>query len=677
VATHVYVVSVIVAGLAVLARALHAVHGPEPLGARPLVFVLFAVLLVVGELRPLEWFASRDGGEITASWTFSLGLILLAPSGTGMAVIAVVNALLELRVRKPLVRVLFNTAQVTLSIGAADAVLGALADREVLYSVAGPGPAWVGAVFFAGMTAVVLNALLTCIVLALSQQLSIVRVVREAATADWALDLLLVALTPVLLVVAARSFVVFPLLLSVVAGVYFSARIGWSHRHEATHDLLTGLPNRRMFFRQAEVSMKAAQAKHRQLAVLVVDLDGFKEINDRLGHAVGDLALRHVAARLTAHRRSTDIVARLGGDEFAILLGGAMDGELAGTLAAALRDSLREPLEVDGVPVHVGGSVGFALYPEHGEDIDTLLAHADAAMYQAKASRSGVGVYDGERDRNGPTRLGVLAELRTALDGDGDLFCVYQPKIDLRTGLVLGVEALVRWQHPSRGVLTAGHFMPVAEQTELMDQLTMRVLRDAVRQAVAWRARGFEVPVSINVSARNLMQYRFPEAVREVLVGHGLPPSLIELEITENTVTNDPVRAEVVLGMLKHLGVAISLDDFGTGYSSLAHLRGLPLDTVKIDRSFVKNLCGNRGDQVIVRSIIDLAANLDLHTVAEGVEDQATLERLRELGCESAQGFYLCVPTDADDVERQIVARAALAELRGLTEIGKVKEVGT
>ena len=499
-AMYVYVAAVIAAGTGVLALTAAGVRGVEPLGPRPLVFAVLTALLVVAELFPLAWLSSRDGGELTASWTFSLGLLLVAPAGVALPVIAVVGAALELRNGKPLVRVTFNTAQVVLSLAAAELVLRSAASRRVLWTGEGPGVRWVALVVVAGMVAVIVNAVLACIVLALSHQLPILSVARDAASADWALDLLLIALTPVTVVVAARSFVVFPLLLTVVAGVYLSARIGLSHRHEATHDLLTGLPNRRMFFRQAEISLKGAESRGRQLAVLVVDLDGFKEINDRLGHAVGDLALRHVAARLVSRRRSTDLVARLGGDEFVVLLGGAMDAALASSLAEALRAALREPLDVDGVPVTVGGSVGLALYPDHGEDIDTLLAHADAAMYQAKSTRSGVGVYDGDRDRNGPTRLGVLAELRNALGDDHQLFCVYQPKIDLRSGLVNGVEALIRWRHPTRGVLAAGLFMPIAEQTELMEQLTMRVLRDAVAQAASWRAAGFDVPVSINVS---------------------------------------------------------------------------------------------------------------------------------------------------------------------------------
>ena len=662
-ALNLYVAAVIITGAAALARLVGSSDLHHLAGRNTLVFWFFFALFVVGELRPLAWLSGRDGGEITASWTFSLGLLCLAPPGPAIALIAVASAALEIRRRKPVRRALFNTMQVSLSLVAAAAVMDRLGGAGALWRPGGPGLAWVGAVLVAGVVALVLNALLTCVVLALSHQLPIADVVRDAVSADWALDLLLVVMTPVLVVVAVRSLVVVPMLLIVIGGVYMSARIGLNHRHEATHDLLTGLPNRRMFFAQASLSLKAAETRGRMVALMVVDLDGFKEINDRLGHAVGDLALTHVAARLLAHRRSTDVVARLGGDEFVVLLGGDLDVESAAAAANRLVESLKEPLLVDGVPVTVAGSVGVALYPAHGEDIDTLLAHADAAMYQAKSGHRGSHIYDAVLDRNGPTRLGLLNELKHALANDGELHLAYQPKIDLRTSTICGVEALVRWNHPTRGHLAAAHFMPVAEQTDLMGDLTALVLQEAVAQAGIWHRAGFDLRVAVNISVRNLMDYRFPDVVDEILRQHDLPADRLELEITENTVTSDPVRAEIVLRKLRQLGVCLTVDDFGTGYSSLAHLRSLPLDAVKIDRSFVKDMCTSPGDQVIVRCIIDLATNLGLVSVAEGVEDEATLTMLREMGCPMAQGYHLGMPSRPEEIEQQMQARALLTGL--------------
>jgi diguanylate cyclase (GGDEF)-like protein len=656
-ALNAYVAAVAMGGIATFVVAATAYPQGTLLGGRPLVFGLFVLLFVVGELRPLDWLSGRDGGEITASWTFSLGMLCVAPPLVSLTVVALASALLELR-GKSVQRTVFNTAQVTVSLGASALVLFWLGAGQALWSgQSGPSLGWVGSVLLAGLVALMVNAVLTCTVLALSHELPLRLVVRDAISTDWAIDALLVGIAPVLVAVAVEAPTVTPMLLVVIVGVYMSAKVGLAHRYEATHDLLTGLPNRRMFFAEAAMSLRAANDRGRVLAVAVVDLDGFKEINDRLGHAVGDLALQHVATRLRTHRRSTDVVARLGGDEFAILLGGTIDADGALAAAKAILQSLSVPLDVDGVPVLVGGSVGLALFPEHGEDIDSLLSHADAAMYQAKTDQLGLHVYHGGSDRNGPTRLGLLAELRRALHTDDELVLHFQPKVELETETVCGVEALIRWNHPDRGLLAAAYFMPVAEQTELMDELTERVLRLAVDQAARWSASGIDVPIAVNVSARNLLQFRFPELVAGILHEAGVSPGQLELEVTENTVTSDPARAGIVLDRLKRLGVAIAVDDFGTGYSSLAHLRSLPLDAIKIDRSFIRDLPTNPGDHTIVRCVLDLATNLGLRVVAEGVEDGATLAILRMLGCPVAQGYYLGMPAPAHDIERLMSAR--------------------
>ncbi len=663
-----YVALVTAAGGAVLLSHAGEISSDRPLGPRPWVFALFTALMVFGEARPLKWLTGREDLEITASWTFSLGLVFIAPPGSALLTVAVVSSAVELAHRKPLRRVAFNTAQIALSLAAGYALMMASGASGDLWSPSGPGIRWLLAATGAGFVAVLVNGILTAVVFSLSQQIAMWVVVRDTLRADGVMDVLLLALAPVLTGVGVRSFVLLPLLLGVVVGVYQSSKVGLTHRHEATHDLLTGLPNRRFFVEQAGLTLDVARARGRTPAVLLIDLDGFKEINDRLGHSVGDLTLREVAVRLLKHRRSTDLVARLGGDEFAVLLGGDIDPESAERVARALLHSLREPLDVDGVPVAVDGSVGLALFPFHGEDLGTLLEHADAAMYRAKSARLGIQTYDDSRDRHGPTRMGLIGEFRRAL-ADDELLLVYQPEIELATGRVCGVESLVRWQHPTRGLLLPDQFVPAIEQTELVDELTERVLRLAAAQAARWRADGLDLRVAVNTSARNLLQFRFPRLVQEVLDEWSLPASVLELEITENTVTNDPVRTETVLGELKRLGVSVSVDDFGTGYSSLAHLRNLPIDRIKIDRSFVRGVLSNRGDLVIVRCIIDLAANLGLGTVAEGVEDEATLDRLRSLGCQLAQGFHIARPGPACDVDRLIAARQAQPAGAGKSEV--------
>ena len=652
-----YLALVVAVGAMALTWALMNLPSRRPLGEKPALFLLLVVITVVAELRPLRWITGSDGAEIVASSVFMLGILLIAPLPSVLLAVALAVAIAEVASRKKIDKIAFNVAMQVISMLVAAGVLAVVTNHHGILKGAGPvGIRWVAGACAAGLSALFTSSVLTFVVVALAQQVSVEAALRDAPSLGLAMDLLLFGLAPLFTFVAVRGPVLVPLMLIVVVGVYRSAQVGVTHRYEAMHDLVTGLPNRRLFFEQSRRAITAADRRSRHLAVLLIDLNDFKEINDRLGHAVGDLSLREVAARFSAHRGHADFVARIGGDEFAVLVGGVPDVDAAEALAGRMLDDLRRPLDVGGVPVAVDASVGLSLYPEHGEDIDTLLAHADAAMYQAKLAKRGVQTYDDTRDRNGPTRFGLLTELRAAVDRH-ELFLVYQPKIDLVSGAVSGVEALVRWRHPDRGILLPDHFMPAAEQTELMDDITERVLRDAVAQAASWRDRGIDVPVAVNTSIRNLAQLKFPEVVRQVLLDYDLPPERLELEITENTVTNDPVRAEVVLGRLKQLGVRLSVDDFGTGYSSLAHLRTLPIDRVKIDKSFVHGLVANHADRVIVRCIIDLATNLGLGTVAEGVEDVATLEMLQSMGCQAAQGYQLARPCSAEGVEELVAVR--------------------
>ncbi len=643
-------VAALALGWAFLARPAH-----HQLGPRPGLFVLLFSLTVVAELRPLRWITGSDGAEIVTSSVFMLAMMLIAPLSSVVIAIAAAATLAEVLGRKQPERIAFNVAMQMISILAASGAMHLVAHGRTIFTTTTPDGAWVlegrwilGACA-AGLAALFTSSILTFVVVALAQQVSVVAALRDAPSLALAMDLLMFGMAPLFTFVAVRGTLLTPLVLVVIVGVYRSAQVGVTHRYEAMHDLLTGLPNRRLFLEQSRRAIEAADRRNRHMAVLLLDLNDFKEINDRLGHAVGDLALREVALRLLGQRSPADFVARIGGDEFAVLIGG-VGADAAERLAGALLTDLRRPLDVGGVPLAVDGSVGLSIYPDHGEDIDTLLAHADSAMYQAKLAKRGLQTYDDTRDRNGPTRLGLLSDLRKALERD-ELFVVYQPKIDLGTGAVSGVEALVRWRHPQRGILLPDQFMPAAEQTELIDEVTKHVLQLAVRQAADWRDRGIDVPVAVNTSIRNLAQLKFPEVVAHILATHSLPAERLELEITENTVTNDPVRAEVVLGRLKQLGVRLSVDDFGTGYSSLAHLRTLPVDRVKIDRSFVHNMVDSHADRAIVRCIIDLATSLGLGTVVEGVEDAATLDLLRSMGCQAAQGYQVARPCAAEGVE--------------------------
>ena len=433
-------------------------------------------------------------------------------------------------------------------------------------------------------------------------------------------------------------------------------------RWQALTDELTGLGNRRFLFRELELTLAEAHAARARLAVLVIDLDRFKELNDTLGHLAGDQLLAELGPRLRSALPGDALVARLGGDEFAVVLRDAESLRDPAARAEAVFRAIAEPFAFEGLRLHVGASIGIATFPEHGADRGELLQRADVAMYQAKAAHGGVRLYEPDGDVHSRERLALMSDLRRAIAGD-ELVLHYQPKAELGTGEVIGAEALVRWQHPERGLLGPGHFIGLAEQLGLMGALTEVVLRQAVRQCARWRAEGLELPVAVNLSAANLLDLSLPETVAAALEEAELPASLLQLEITEDTLMADPARAVEVIEEVRRLGVQFALDDFGTGYSSLAYLKRLAVDELKIDRSFVMNMLEDAEDAIIVRSTIDLARNLGLRSVAEGVEDEETWSRLDEFGCHVAQGYVLSRPVPADQLARWARERACARAL--------------
>ncbi|CAN5427174.1 EAL domain-containing protein [soil metagenome] len=426
------------------------------------------------------------------------------------------------------------------------------------------------------------------------------------------------------------------------------------NEHQALHDALTGLPNRTLFHER----VRAAAASGGGAAVMLMDLDRFKEVNDTLGHHTGDFLLQEVGRRLSAAVRRDATIARLGGDEFAILLPGVTELCDARSAAARLCAALDAPFTLRGLSLGVCASVGIAVCPQHGEDPELLLQHADVAMYAAKASHGGPEVYAAERDQYSPRRFALMAALPHAIAAD-ELTLHYQPKVELRTGQVLGVEALVRWYHAEHGLIGPDEFIPIAEHTGLITPLTHFVLRRALDQCRAWREGGTAVGVAVNVSARSLLDAAFPDVVAELLETARCPAGALTLEITESSMMADPVRTMDVLVRLSAMGVGLSIDDFGTGYSSLSRLKRLPVDEIKIDRSFVQSMALDPDDAAIVQSTIDLGRNLRLRVVAEGVEDQATFERLRELGCDAAQGYWISRPLAAYQIEEWLRERRA------------------
>ncbi len=431
---------------------------------------------------------------------------------------------------------------------------------------------------------------------------------------------------------------------------YREARALSETRRQATTDELTGLANRRYLYERLSAQLRRASALDKPLTLLVADLDGFKELNDTLGHQAGDLLLRQVGPRVLDALRATDTLARLGGDEFAVILPG-LDSEDSSAIVQRIQGLLDEPFTIRGLTIHMEASFGIASFPDHGTDVETLVQRADVAMYQAKNSRAGYEVYAAERDLHSRDRLGLLGDLRVAIE-TGQLRVHYQPKVDLATREVTGVEALVRWQHPRRGLLRPMEFIPFAEQTSLMRPLSLYVLDASLEQHRIWRSQGRYLKIAVNLSAPNVLDSRLPDDVRELLRKWDVAPDALELEVTENVVMTDPERMIEVLLALREIGVGLSLDDFGTGTSSLAYLKRLPVDELKIDRSFVIGMEKSEADSVIVRTTVELAQRLGLRVVAEGVETMVALEHLAQMGCEEAQGFYLQCPVPAEELTR-------------------------
>lgn len=431
-------------------------------------------------------------------------------------------------------------------------------------------------------------------------------------------------------------------------------------------DALTQLPNRTFLQQRLEEAIVNNSRNNGCFGLILLDLDGFKEINDTLGHPVGDILLKQVGERLKKTLESfgtlcdldthavgptmRDVtLARLGGDEFAILLPTLTNSHEAISAAREITEVLQTSFSVEGTVVAIGGSIGITLFPEHGTDSDTLLRRADVALYIAKHTRNAYAVYDSAHDQNSVGQLSLRAELRSAID-QGELRLYYQPKLHIKTGRIIGVEAVVRWPHPQQGLLSPDKFLPLAERGGLMGALTKWVIGQALRQHLDWQREGLDLKVAVNVSARVLYDLRLPEQIAHQLKTLNVPPSALELEITEDAIMIDPQRALDILSRLDAMRIKLSIDDFGTGYSSLGYLKRLPVDEVKIDRSFVSEMVLSRSDAAIVRATIDLAHNLGINVVAEGVETAEVLAMLDSLGCDTAQGYYISRPITADEI---------------------------
>ncbi|MBO0655186.1 bifunctional diguanylate cyclase/phosphodiesterase [Streptomyces triculaminicus] len=476
---------------------------------------------------------------------------------------------------------------------------------------------------------------------------SLASIARTALVRQALVGIALLGIAPLIAVVADHSPLLLPLFAVPLIALDSTLWIARARAEEQLRDPLTGLHNREWLLQRTWNALDEAEQAGERAALVLIDLDRFRSVNDTLGHLAGDRLLLQIAERLLLALPRDAEAARLGGDEFAVLLPTTGSLTSAQRVARDLVADLGSPLDLDGLTLVLEASAGVAVYPDHALDAEGLLRRADVAMYQAKRDRSGVEVYEARRDGNTPDRLGLLGDLRRALDA-GEVELHYQPKVGF-DGHVEGLEALVRWVHPERGRVSPDEFIAIAESSGLMPRLTEYVLETALCQVAKWRAMGLEVPVAVNVSPRDVHTPGFAGSVAARLARHGVPPGALQLEITEHVLLEDPQRAADTLAGLTGHGVKMSLDDFGTGYSSLVHLRRLPVSELKIDRSFVARLAIDNEDAEIVRCTLDLAHSLGLLVVAEGVEDDETWERLRDLGCDAVQGWLVAAAMPPDE----------------------------
>jgi diguanylate cyclase (GGDEF)-like protein len=633
---------------------------------------IFALCAFIGDFLPLKVFTRGAEGEITTSTCFAFAALLAAGPLAALIALVAANLIVDAIRRKAAQKVAFNVAQYAISVAAAAVVLKATTGMP---RPDGPHlePSDLAGVMLAIAAFFVVNSTLVATVIALVQRTQVLRYLIDDIFNQVATGGLLLGLAPVVLLAADFFLPAIALLFLPLYAVHRGGRDAIAKQHQALHDALTGLPNRELFRDRIDQAVSRSRRDGDAAVVMIMDLDHFKEINDTLGHHMGDLLLQEVSRRLRVALRDSDTVARLGGDEFGVLLPRAKTTEDATIVAQTLLAHLREPFVLEGMRLEIDASIGIALHPMHGEDNETLQQRADIAMYSAKQSGRGFALFEPELDRHSPRRLALAGGMRHAIN-EGQIQLYYQPKADLRTGRIMGVEALARWDHPEFGIVGPSEFVPIAEQTGLITPLTSFVLDAAIRQVRTWKDSGLELSAAVNLSARSFLDTQLAVEIPRLLARWDVGAELLELEITESMLMTDPARAEATLARLSQIGLTLSVDDFGTGYSSLANLKRLPVDVIKIDKSFVMEMAVDASDAAIVRSTIDLAHNLGLKVVAEGVESEDAWRQLETLGCDFAQGYYLSRPLPAEAATRLIrergtgrdIAPPALRVVRGL-----------
>ncbi len=603
---------------------------------------ILAGLLFVGELRRLH-VVRKDGDSdrLTVSSTFAVALVMDGPLLLAVLAQVAATALDDIRRRRSPLVVVFNLGQYVLTLTVVRFVYVLPQGRGLLdtgfanHVALWPAMSAAAAYFVA-------NNLIVGIVVALHGDQRLWDVLKEDLRVQGMDSAILLGLAPITAVMSHRALALLPLIVLPLLGVQRNAWIAAQRQHESLHDDLTALPNRSLFRMRAVRALEQAKDRGTRVAVVLIDLDHFKEVNDTLGHHVGDGLLREIAQRVTAALPGLT-VARLGGDEFAVVIPDAQGTAQVAALAEQAMTRLREPLLADGVRLGVQASMGFALYPDHADTIDTLLQRADIALYQAKDNRGNVQAYRPEQDTHSVRRLSLHADLHAAVTSP-EITMVYQPQVDAATGRPVSIEALMRWHHPVHGTISPDAFIPLAENSGAIAPLTRRAVAASLAVLDGLLAGQHDLTVAVNLSPRLLSDLEVPRWIAAQLEEAGIPAARLAVEVTENSIAADPKRAMHVLAQLRDLGVRIAIDDFGTGYSSMSYLAKLQPDDLKIDKSFVMQMLTDDTSAVIIRSTIELAHGLGLQVIAEGVENQSTYDALTALGCDRMQGYHISRP---------------------------------
>jgi diguanylate cyclase (GGDEF)-like protein len=643
------------------------------------ILVWIAAIMVV-DLMPVPMAMSFD---FSLSFPLELSVALLYPPPVAALIVLLGSAdIRELRRQLPPLTAVFVRAQIALAVLAESQIFRSLADLTDRWFIVGP------TVLLAAVVGYAVNTILVAEWQTIKSRVSLESALRQmhsGVLGEFVVSYMGLALFSVLVAITTKTIGLWAIAVFIAPLAFAWQMLHRTHslqiaseelaekqrenEYQAFHDHLTGLPNRLLFRLRLGEAIEEAAATEGRLAVMLMDLDHFKEINDSLGHHVGDQLLAAVGPRLAETLREDDLMARLGGDEFGVLVPGVSDDATAVGIAQRLIEGLHHPVPVDELDLDVSGSIGIAFYPDHASDADTLLQHADVAMYASKEAGTPFEVYDETIDTNKPELVRLASQVRPAID-DGQFRMYLQPKVRLADGRVAGAEALIRWHHPTLGRLAPADFIPMVEKTVLLQPLTHWAMNDVLRSWRRWSDDGIRIPVAVNVSPRTLLDQDLPEVVGHLLERWGVPARFLRLELTENFLVADSGRSDAVLNSLSQVGVGLSIDDFGTGFSSLSYLKRLPIDEIKIDRSFVSHMLERVEDFTIVRATVELGRNLGLRVVAEGVQDRETFDRLGDFGCDEAQGFYISRPLEAEEFWSWLSLREMSAEMTEQPEAG-------